>query len=61
MEEIIKLMKDYAKRHKISNGITLILEDDKSGIILPYASVYDVTKQLFTFDNIEDLEEKLKE
>jgi len=60
MEEIIKMMKEYAKRHTIKNGISIVLEDDYSGGGHKYP-ISIIDKQLFVFDSIDKLKQKLSE
>jgi hypothetical protein len=56
MKKVIKLMKEYAKRHNIEKGLTLILEDDESGEIQSFSAHLNI----FDFNSIKQLKEKLK-
>lgn len=58
MEEIIKLLNDYAERHNISEGITLSLEDDGSGHIEQFL---DADEVFFRFMKPSEFYKRIKE
>jgi len=57
MEEIIELMKKYAKRHKIISGVTLILDDNFTGLICDFKT----RETIFYFNSIDELKQELSE
>jgi hypothetical protein len=57
MEEIIELMKEYAENHRIRNGVTLILDDNYTGLVRNF----ETEKTIFYYNSIDDLKQKLKE
>ena len=62
MEEIIKMMNEYAKRHKIKTP-SLLIEIDKTGELCnnPFIFGHKEFKTYFTFNSIDELKQKLKE
>ena len=58
MEEIIKMMNEYAEKHKIKGGVYLWLGDNYSGAIIEFLND---DKTCFYFNSIDELKQKLKE
>lgn len=57
MNELLQMMLDYAYKHAIDGGVTLVLEEDGSGSLRRFD--YD-EDPFFYFDTPEELFEELK-